>query len=115
MIKLTRCITCADTISFDTATASYRRYCERCRDAKVKERDVAKCAARKQVAASLVESLNADCLDFRLSVFLNRAELRSRPAVAERLGISAEAVRQAEYSALRKILKAFAPERAEAA
>lgn len=101
MFKTTLCKRCRCQFMFDGEQFRFRKYCDSCDP-------IAKQEVRDQYAARRdKKSISVKHEHRRLSDLLQPLTVRTHAQVAKILGISYEAVRQAEISALAKCRKAF--------
>ena len=91
------CKRCSQSFSFDTATFKWKRYCSPCEPLVLKERDDARRERRKTEKRELLGSID-----------LEHIAIRTHAEVGAMLGITGEAVRLIEHTALIKVRKALA-------
>lgn len=97
MIKTACCKRCSISFSFDGTVFKWRRYCEPCEPLVLKERDEARRERRKTEKRELLGGID-----------LEHIAIRTHAEVGALLGISGEAVRIIEHTALIKVRKALA-------
>lgn len=93
----TRCKRCGVSFPFDQEHFKWKRYCPPCEPLVIKERDDARRERRKTEKRELLGSID-----------LEHIAIRTHAEVGELLGITGEAVRLIEHTALIKIRKALA-------
>lgn len=91
------CKRCSVNFSFDAERFKWKRYCPPCEPLVLKERDDARRARRKTEKKELLGSID-----------LEHIAIRTHAEVGEILGITGEAVRLLEHTALVKVRKALA-------
>jgi hypothetical protein len=91
------CKRCSVTFSFDRELFKWKRYCVACEPLVIKEREQSRRARRKTEKQELLGGID-----------LEHIAIRTHKRVGEMLGISGEAVRLIEHTALIKIRKALA-------
>jgi hypothetical protein len=101
MINSTFCI-CGQWVEYDTEKQHKPRQCPACATRKKQEKMARETASRQ---AQTEEFLALGGPGFKSRV--DRAAIRTRAEVAKLMGISEEAVRLSEQSALLKLMKAF--------
>lgn len=97
MIKTACCKRCHMNFSFPADVFKWKRYCEPCEPLVLKERDDARRARRKTEKQELLGGID-----------LEHIAIRTHAEVGAMLGISGEAVRLIEHTALIKVRKALA-------
>ena len=97
MIKTTCCQRCSINFSFDGQIFKWKRYCPTCEPLVLKDREDARRARRKTEKRELLGSID-----------LEHIAVRTHKEVGELLGLTGEAVRLIEHTALIKVRKALA-------